>query len=42
MYWSGADSDAEATTTVVYAIAPLSWSTFTTCATVERFCPIAT
>jgi hypothetical protein len=42
MYCSGADSEAEATTTVVYAIAPESSSTFTTCATVERFCTMAT
>ncbi len=42
MYWSGAGSDADATTTVVYSIAPASWSTLTTWATVERFCPMAT
>jgi hypothetical protein len=42
MYWSGAGSEAEATTTVVKAMAPASSSTLTTCATVERFWPIAT
>ena len=42
MYCSGADSEAEATTTVVYAMAPVSSSTLTTWATVERFCPMAT
>jgi hypothetical protein len=42
MYCSGAGSEAEATTTVVNAMAPASSSTFTTWATVERFCPIAT
>ena len=42
MYWSGAGSDAEATTTVVYFIAPASSRTFTTWAIVERFWPIAT
>jgi hypothetical protein len=42
MYCSGAGSEAEATTTVVYAMAPVSSRIFTTCATVERFWPIAT
>ena len=42
MYCSGAGSEAEATTTVVYAIAPASSRIFTTWATVERFWPMAT
>ncbi len=42
MYCSGAGSEAEATTTVVKAIAPASSSIFTTWATVERFWPMAT
>ncbi len=42
MYWSGAASDAEATTTVEYAMAPASSRTLTTWATVDRFWPIAT
>ena len=39
---SGAGSDAVAATTVVYSIAPNCSSVLTICATVERFCPIAT
>ena len=42
MNWSGAGSEAEAETTIVCSIAPLSSSVFTTWATVERFWPIAT
>jgi hypothetical protein len=42
MYCRGAGSEAEATMTVVKAMAPASSSTFTTWATVERFCPTAT
>ncbi len=42
MYCSGAGSDAEAVTTVVYSIAPLSSRIFTTCATVDSFWPMAT
>ncbi len=42
MYWSGAGSEAEATTTVEYFIAPASSRIFTTCAIVESFWPIAT
>ena len=42
MYWSGAGSEAEATTTMVYSIAPASRSFSTTVATVERFWPMAT
>ena len=37
----GAASDAPATTTVVYSMAPASRSRSTTCATVEAFWPIA-
>ena len=37
MNWSGAGSDAEATTTVVYSIAPCSVSFCTTDATVDCF-----
>ena len=39
---SGAGSEAVAATTMVYSIAPCSSSVLTICATVERFCPIAT
>ena len=42
MNWSGAGSEAEATTTMVYSIAPASLNFSTTVATVERFCPMAT
>ena len=42
MYCSGADSEAVAATTIVYSIAPYSRSFSTTCATVDRFCPMAT
>ena len=42
MYWRGAGSDAVAAITVVYSMAPLSSSTRTTWATVERFWPTAT
>ena len=42
MYWSGAGSAADATTTVVYSIAPLARSTSTMPATVDSFEPIAT
>ena len=42
MYWSGAGSEAEAVTTIVYSIAPWSSRIFTTCATVDSFWPIAT
>ena len=42
MYCSGAGSDAEAETTIVCSIAPCCSSVWTTCATVESFCPIAT
>ena len=38
----GAGSDAVAATTIEYCSAPFSSSVFTSCATVERFCPIAT
>ena len=38
----GAGSDAVAATTMEYSIAPYSSSVCTNCATVERFCPIAT
>ncbi len=38
----GAGSDAVAAMTIEYSSAPCSSSTFTNCATVERFCPIAT
>jgi hypothetical protein len=38
----GAGSDAVAATTIEYSIAPCSSSTFTNCATVERFWPTAT
>ena len=42
MYCIGAGSDAPATTTIVYSIAP-AWRSFsTTEATVEFFWPIAT
>ena len=36
------DALAEAETTIVYSIAPFSSSVFMTCATVERFWPMAT
>ena len=39
---SGAGSVAVAATTMVYSIAPASSSVLTICATVERFCPMAT
>jgi hypothetical protein len=42
MYCIAADSDAEAATTVVYAIAPNSSSLRTMLAMVEFFWPIAT
>ena len=42
MYCSAADSDAEATTTMVLASAPCASSLRTTLAMDERFCPIAT
>ena len=42
MYCIGAGSEAVAATTIVYSIAPCSSSVLTTCATVDRFCPIAT
>ena len=42
MYCIGAGSDAEATTTMVYSIAPASFSFCTTDATVDAFWPIAT
>ena len=38
----GAGSDALAETTIVYSIAPASSRIFTTCATVDRFWPMAT
>ncbi len=38
----GAGSEAVAAITIEYSSAPFSSSTFTNCATVERFCPIAT
>ncbi len=38
----GAESDAVAATIVVYFKAPDSSKVFVICATVERFCPIAT
>ena len=37
MYWSGADSDAEAVTTIVYSMAPYFSSVATTFATVDSF-----
>ena len=42
MYCIAADSEAEAATTMVYAIAPCSSSLRTTFAIVEAFWPIAT
>ncbi len=42
MYCIAADSDAEAATTVVYAIAPLASSLRTMLEMVEFFWPIAT
>mmetsp|Transcript_37348 Transcript_37348/g.92350 ORF Transcript_37348/g.92350 Transcript_37348/m.92350 type:complete len:248 (+) Transcript_37348:1150-1893(+) len=39
---SGAGSEAVAATITVYSSAPFSASSFTSCATVERFCPTAT
>ena len=42
MYCSGAGSDAVATTTVVYSIAPAARSVSTIEATVDSFEPIAT
>ncbi len=42
MYWSGAGSEAVAATTTVYSIAPYSSKVLTTCAKVERFCPVQT
>ena len=41
-YCMGAGSEADATTTMVYSIAPASSRVLTTCATVERFWPMAT
>ena len=38
----GASSDAVAATMMVYSIAPAVDSVSTSCATVERFCPMAT
>ena len=38
----GAGSEAVAATMIEYSSAPFSSSTFTNCATVERFCPMAT
>ncbi len=38
----GAGSDALATTTMVYSMAPCCFSRSTTAATVDCFCPIAT
>ena len=38
----GAGSDAVEATTIEYFIAPVSSNFFTNCATVDRFCPIAT
>ena len=38
----GAGSEAVAATMIEYSSAPCSSSTFTNCATVERFWPIAT
>ena len=42
MYRKGAGSEAVAETTIVWSIAPKSSSVFTTCATVDCFCPMAT
>ena len=42
MNCSGAGSDAPASTTVVYSIAPCCFSLSTTWATVDSFWPIAT
>ena len=42
MYCSGAGSEAVAAMTIEYSSAPRSSSTFTSCATVERFWPTAT
>ena len=42
MYCSGAGSEAEAVTTVVYSIAPCFSSVATTLATVDSFWPMAT
>jgi hypothetical protein len=42
MYWSGAGSAADATTTVVYSIAPLARRISTIPATLDSFEPIAT
>jgi hypothetical protein len=42
MYCSGAGSAALATTTVVYSIAPLAFSTSTMPATVDSLEPMAT
>ncbi len=42
MYCIAADSDADAATTIVYAIAPCSSSFFTTFMIDEAFWPIAT
>ena len=42
MYCSGAGSEADATTTIVYSIAPCSFRRSTTAATVEFFWPMAT
>ena len=42
MNCSGAGSEAVEATTIVYSMAPWFSSVLTTCATVERFCPMAT
>ena len=42
MYCIGAGSEAEATTTIVYSIAPDCFNRSTTDATVDAFCPMAT
>ncbi len=42
MYCIAADSDADAATTMVYAIAPCSSSFLTTFMIEDAFCPIAT
>ena len=42
MYCIGAGSDAVAATTIVYSIAPASFSFSTTDATVDAFWPMAT
>ena len=42
LVFGGAGSEAVAATTIEYSSAPFSSSTFTNCATVERFWPTAT